>query len=110
MTRQEREGWTIVAGLFVALMLVFGSGYHTAGVFFGPLLKHFGWSRAQVSTLPALLSASAGVTGALDMTRSYTVAFELFIATLLIGAAALFACLPLTVDESHAPAATPRAA
>jgi MFS family permease len=45
-----------------------------------------------------------------DVTRSYTVAFELFIATLLIGAAALFACLPLTVDESHAPAATPRAA
>jgi MFS family permease len=45
-----------------------------------------------------------------DVTRSYTGAFELFIATLLIGAAALFACLPLTVDESHAPAATPRAA
>jgi MFS family permease len=36
-----------------------------------------------------------------DVTRRYTVAFELFIATLLIGAAALFACLPLTVDESQ---------
>jgi MFS family permease len=65
MSSQEREGWTIVAGLFIALMLVFGPGYYTAGVFFGPLLKHFGWSRAQVSTLPALLSASAGMTGAL---------------------------------------------
>jgi MFS family permease len=65
MSRQERKGWTIVAGLFIALMLVFGSGYYTAGVFFGPLLKHFGWSRTQVLTLPALLAASAGMTGAL---------------------------------------------
>jgi hypothetical protein len=37
-------------------------------------------------------------------------AFELFIATMLIGAAASFAYLPPTVEDSDAPAATPRAA
>lgn len=65
MTRQERQGWVIVAGLFVTLLLVFGSGNNASGVFVTPLLRHFGWSHAQVSSLPALLAVSAGVSGAL---------------------------------------------
>lgn len=61
MTTRERQGWIIVAGLFVTLMLVFGSGYNTNGVFVTPLLEYFHWSRAQVSSLPALLAVSAGL-------------------------------------------------
>ncbi|HZO82730.1 MAG TPA: MFS transporter [Candidatus Binataceae bacterium] len=60
MTAQERQGWIIVAGLFATLLLVFGSGYNTSGVFVTPLIKYFGWSRAKVSGLPALLAVSAG--------------------------------------------------
>jgi len=54
MTQRERQGWIIVASLFVVLMFVFGSGYNTGGLFFPFLLKHFGWPRAQLSTLQGL--------------------------------------------------------
>jgi sugar phosphate permease len=61
MSGHERQGWIIVAGLFVTLLLIFGSGVHTSGVFVTPLLKYFGWSRAKVSGLPAVLALSAGL-------------------------------------------------
>lgn len=61
MTKQERQAWLIVASLFVTNFVVFGGGYNTTGVFFPPLLKQFGWSRTQVSTLPAVLAAAAGL-------------------------------------------------
>lgn len=61
MTQQERQGWLIVASLFVTLLLIFGSGYNTAPVFVPALIKHFGWSRQEVSILPSALAASAGV-------------------------------------------------
>jgi MFS family permease len=61
MTRAERQAWLVVGSLFVTLFLVFGSGYNTAGVFFAPLLDHFGWSRAQLSLLQTALALSAGV-------------------------------------------------
>jgi len=47
MTLQERRRWTIVASLFTDLMLVFGAGFFTSGIFFIPLLKQFGWSRCR---------------------------------------------------------------
>src|SRR5215469_11935462 len=65
MSGQERQGWIIVAGLFVTLLLIFGSGVHTSGVFVTPLLKYFGWSRAKVSSLPAVLALSAGLSAPL---------------------------------------------
>ncbi len=40
-----------------------------------------------------------------DLTRSYSLAFELFIAILLLGAGAALACLPFSVEESRARAA-----
>ena len=51
MTQRERQGWLIVASLWVTLFIIFGGGYLTAGVFFTPLLKQFGRGRAQLSTL-----------------------------------------------------------
>ncbi len=63
MTKRERQGWIIVASLFATLLLVFGSGYNTAGVFVTPLIKEFGWKRAKVSFLQSWLAASAGICG-----------------------------------------------
>ncbi len=66
MTQRERQGWIIVASLFVTLLLVFGSGYNTGGLFFPHLLKYFGWKRAQLSTLQgAALPLSAGLSAPL---------------------------------------------
>jgi MFS family permease len=66
MTERERQGWIIVASLFVVLVFVFGSGYNTGGLFFPHLLKHFGWKRAQLSTLQgAALPLSAGLSAPL---------------------------------------------
>lgn len=61
MAPQERQGWFIVVGLFVAMLLVFGSGYDTTPTFLSALLKAFGWSRAKTSLMPSLLALSLGV-------------------------------------------------
>src|SRR2546425_11860350 len=61
MTGRERRAWLVVGSLFTTLFLVFGSGYNTAGVFFTPLLDHFGWTRAQLSLLQTTLALSAGL-------------------------------------------------
>jgi len=63
MTNRERQGWIIVAGFFMAQFFIVGSGYDTAGVFFTPLLKHFGWSRTQLSMLTSTISLAAAVMG-----------------------------------------------
>ena len=49
MTQRERQGWLIVASLWVTLFIIFGGGYLTAGVFFTPLLKQFGCGAARSS-------------------------------------------------------------
>src|SRR2546425_6402771 len=61
MTGRERRAWLVVGSLFATLFLVFGSGYNTAGVFFTPLLDHFGWTRTQLSLLQTTLALAAGL-------------------------------------------------
>ncbi len=51
----------MVVSLFFTLFFIFGSGYNTAGVFFTPVIKSFGWSRARLSTLQTALALAAGV-------------------------------------------------
>ena len=63
MTTRDRQGWAIVGGFFLAEFFILGSGYDTAGVFFTPLLKHFGWSRTQLSILTSAISLAAAVMG-----------------------------------------------
>ncbi len=63
MADRERQGWVIVGGFFLASFFILGSGYDTAGVFFTPLLKHFGWSRTQLSMLTSAISLAAAVAG-----------------------------------------------
>ena len=65
MTQQERQGWKIVASLFLTLFLVWGGGINTGAVFFPALLKHFGWSRAYLSTLGSAGAIAAGLVGPL---------------------------------------------
>src|SRR5271155_2531808 len=57
----SRRAWLIVISLFFTLFFIFGSGYNTAGVFFTPVIKTFGWSRARLSTLQMALALAAGV-------------------------------------------------
>jgi OFA family oxalate/formate antiporter-like MFS transporter len=62
MTAQERQGWLIVATLFIVLLLVFGGGYNTVPVFVPALLRAFPlWTHKEVSILPSALAASAGL-------------------------------------------------
>ena len=65
MTSRERQGWLIAGSLFFALFLLWGSGYNTAGLFIAPLLKQFGWDRARVSLLFAVLALASGVSSPL---------------------------------------------
>jgi len=62
MTARERQGWVIVGTLFLVLVFVFGGGYNTMPVFLPGLLKAFpNWTHKQVSILPSVLAASAGL-------------------------------------------------
>src|SRR5260370_11244179 len=58
---KSRRAWLVVASLFFILFFILGSGYTTAGVFFTPVIKTFGWSRARMSTLQTALALAAGV-------------------------------------------------
>ncbi len=60
-----RQAWLIVATLFFALFFIFGSGYNTAGVFFTPVIRSFGWSRARLSTMQTALAIAAGLSAPL---------------------------------------------
>ena len=65
MTNQERQGWIIVASLFITVLLLVGGGYDTTTVFIPALIKYFGWSRARVSMLPGVLALSFGLSSPL---------------------------------------------
>src|SRR5215469_6734824 len=60
MNLEDRRRWIIVAVLFVTLFLIWGP-INASGVFFLPVVKHFGWSRALFSLLVASAPLAAGV-------------------------------------------------
>jgi MFS family permease len=64
MSRQTR-GLAIVGAFFLAAAFIQGSGFDTSGVFIAPLVREFGWSRAQVSTLPSMIAIFIGVSAPL---------------------------------------------
>ena len=59
MQQQGKQGWTVVAVLFATLFLIWGP-VNAGSVFFLPVVKHFGWSRALFSLLVATAPLSAG--------------------------------------------------
>lgn len=66
MNKKEAPGaWLVVGVLFVCWFLVWGGGPNTGAVFFPPVLKHFGWSRATLSGAFAVGALSAGLGGPL---------------------------------------------
>ena len=48
MTDREREGWIVVGAIFVTMFFIWGA-INSGSVFFVPVLKYFGWSRAKLS-------------------------------------------------------------
>jgi MFS family permease len=59
MTEHNRQGWKVVAVLFATLFLIWGP-VNAGSVFFLPVVKHFGWSRALFSLLVATAPLAAG--------------------------------------------------
>jgi MFS family permease len=60
MKAEDRRRWIIVAVLFATLFLIWGP-INASGVFFVPVVKHFGWSRALFSILVAAAPLAAGI-------------------------------------------------
>jgi OFA family oxalate/formate antiporter-like MFS transporter len=66
MNKKEAPGaWLVVGVLFVCWFFVWGGGANTGAVFFTPVLQHFGWSRARMSSGFAASALSAGAVGLL---------------------------------------------
>ena len=59
MEQQGKQGWSVVAVLFATMFLIWGP-VNASGVFFLPVVKHFGWSRALFSLLVATAPLAAG--------------------------------------------------
>ncbi len=64
MNKKEAPGaWLVVGVLFVSWFFVWGGGANTGAVFFTPVLQHFGWTRARLSSGFAASALSAGAFG-----------------------------------------------
>src|SRR6185437_10402632 len=59
----SQRKWLVVATVFLTNFFVVGSGSCIAGVFLTPLVRHFGWSRARVSSLAMLVSLTSAAFG-----------------------------------------------
>jgi MFS family permease len=60
MAEQAERRWLIVGTLFATLFLIWGP-VNASGVFFLPVVKHFGWSRALFSALGSTAPLAAGI-------------------------------------------------
>lgn len=60
MRTEDRQRWIIVGVLFVTMFLIWGP-VNASSVFFVPVIKHFGWSRALFSLLVATAPLAAGI-------------------------------------------------
>ena len=63
---QKREGgifygWWIVLACFFILVVAYGTRYYSFGVFFKPMMKEFGWTRAMTATAFTLSTILYGV-------------------------------------------------
>jgi len=64
MAEESKGHWQIVGTLFVTLFLTWGP-VNAGGVFFLPVVKHFGWSRAWFSALSSAAPLAAGLSSPL---------------------------------------------
>lgn len=54
-------GWYVVAACFLVLFVGSGIGFYAFGVFFTPLEKEFGWSRAAIAASVSIATFGAGM-------------------------------------------------
>ena len=64
----QHSPWTIATVLFTAMFLIWGPT-NASGVFFLPVIRHFGWNRAFFSSIVAIAPLSAGLAGAFITTK-----------------------------------------
>lgn len=64
MNDRERQGWIIVGAIFVTMFFVWGA-INSGAVFFVPVLKHFGWTRARLSVALSIGWVTGGAAGPL---------------------------------------------
>jgi MFS family permease len=64
MTNRERQGWIIVSAIFVTMFFIWGA-INCGAVFFVPVLKHFGWTRARLSVAFSIGWITSGAAGPL---------------------------------------------
>jgi MFS family permease len=64
MAEQDRRNWIVVGVLFVTMFLIWGP-VNASGVFFLPVITHFGWSRTLFSSMVATAPLAAGISGPL---------------------------------------------
>jgi MFS family permease len=64
MTEESNGRWLIVGTLFATLFLTWGP-VNAGGVFFLPVVRHFGWSRAWFSVLGSAAPLAAGLSSPL---------------------------------------------
>lgn len=62
MTERERHGWIIVAAIFVTMFFIWGA-INSGAVFFVPVLKTFGWSRAKLAFALSIGWVTGGAAG-----------------------------------------------
>ena len=60
MAEHDDGRWAIVGALFATLFLIWGP-VNASGVFFLPVVKHFGWSRTLLSALTSTAPLAAGI-------------------------------------------------
>ena len=64
MTDRDRRGWIIVGAICVTMFFIWGA-INSGAVFFVPVLKHFGWTRAKLSTALSIGWVTGGATAPL---------------------------------------------
>src|SRR2546423_1474492 len=64
MTSREKQGWIIVAAIFVTMFFIWGAIY-AGSVFFVPVLTYFHWSRARLSVAFSIGWITGGAAGPL---------------------------------------------
>jgi MFS family permease len=57
---QSHYGYVIVAAAFVMMIVIWGA-YSTFGIFFEPLIREFGWTRAMTSGASAINNIALGI-------------------------------------------------
>lgn len=64
MTKRERQGWIVVGAIFVTMFFIWGA-INSGAVFFVPIVKTFGWTRAKLSVALSIGWITGGAAGPL---------------------------------------------